>query len=87
MDKHKSIHGDSGFDELIPHSFLDELQNHRNPLLKSNTVFSRLFSDGVGTGNESVEKELKVDGQANDVLEFFNKRIKTEKNLKRYGQE
>lgn len=87
MDKHKSIHGDSGFDELIPHSFLDELHNKSNPLLKSNTVFSRLFSDSDGTGNESIEKAPELDAQAIDVLEFFNKRVKTDKNLKRYVQQ
>lgn len=69
----KSSYGDSGFDDLVPQSFLDEHKPLENPLLKGNAVFHRLFSDSNENTNSKFEQTQELDAQAQDVLEFFNK--------------
>lgn len=71
----KSIHGDSGFDDLAPQSIFDEYKPNEDLLLKNNSVFKRLFSEGA-TVEQAIEELEELNPQAQDVLNFFNKNTK-----------
>lgn len=79
----KSSYGDSGFDDLVPQSFLDEHKPLGNQLLKANVVFQRLFSDSNENTNSKFEQTQEMDGQAQDVLDFFSKGTTLSRNKNR----
>lgn len=79
----KSSYGDSGFDDLVPQSFLDEHKPLGNPLLNANVVFQRLFSDSNENTNSKFEQTQEMDAQAQDVLDFFSKGTTLSRNKNR----